>query len=319
MAISPRAFSRLALANFAAMFLIIATGAAVRLTGSGLGCPDWPNCRRTDFVASLGQTHAVIEDGNRLVTGLLIVLTIVTVLAAIVRTPRRADLVWLSTGLVAGVLADALLGAIVVYTKLNPWLVSGHLALSLAMVVLAGVLYHRATHRYGPGARAELRCPWTVALARWLWVAIGLTLLAGMATTGSGPHSGGNVGQDVARRLPFTLQDAAWVHSVCAVAFLGIVAGAYLVLERTGAARRVTTTAKRLLVVGAAQGVIGVVQYTTHLPALLVELHVIGATSLTIGVLQFQLVQVARDRELGLERVTVEPDVEPLVVQEVRT
>ena len=80
-----------------------------------------------------------------------------------------------------------------------------------------------------------------------------------------------------------------------------------------------TTAAKRLLVVGAAQGVIGVVQYTTHLPALLVELHVIGAISLTIGVLHFQLVQVARDRELGLERVTVEPDVEPLVVQEVRT
>ena len=84
-----------------------------------------------------------------------------------------------------------------------------------------------------------------------------------------------------------------------------MVAGAYLVLERTGAAARVTTGAKRLLVVGAAQGVIGVVQYATHLPVLLVELHVIGAVSITIGVLQFQLAQVARDREVGLERVVV--------------
>ena len=163
MAISPRAFSRLALANFAAMVLIIATGAAVRLTGSGLGCPDWPNCFRHQLTAPIGQVHPVIEDANRLVTVLLVVLTIVTVLAAVLRTPRRRDIVWLSAALVGGVVADALLGAIVVYTKLNPWLVSGHMALSLAMVVLAGVLFHRATYRYGPGARRELRCAWTVS------------------------------------------------------------------------------------------------------------------------------------------------------------
>jgi len=239
---------------------------------------------------------------------------VVVVLAALLRSPRRRDLVWLSAALVGGVVADALLGAIVVYTKLNPWLVSGHMALSLGMVVLAGVLYHRATHRYGPDARHELRCAWTVQLARWLWVAISLTLLAGMVTTGSGPHSGGSQGQDVARRLPIALHTAAWVHSVCAVAFLGLVAGAYLVLERTGAASRVTTGARRLLVVGAAQGIVGVVQYATHLPVLLVELHVLGAVSITIGVLHFQLAQVARDREVGLERtVVVQPAPAPLV------
>jgi heme a synthase len=313
-AISPRAFSRLALANFVAMVCIIATGAAVRLTGSGLGCPDWPNCFKHQLTAPLGQVHSVIEDANRLVTVLLVVLTVLTVLAALLRTPRRNDLVWLSAGLVGGVVADAMLGAIVVYTKLNPWLVSGHMALSLAMVVLAGVLFHRATHRYGPDARHERRCPWTVPLARWLWVAITATLVAGMATTGSGPHSGGSQGQDVARRLPFALHSAAWVHSVCAVAFLGIVAGAFLVLERTGAAARVTTVARRLLVVGAAQGLIGIVQYATHLPALLVELHVLGAVALTIGVLQFQLAQVARDREVGLEHAAIPvPAPSPLV------
>ncbi|HLK45940.1 MAG TPA: COX15/CtaA family protein, partial [Acidimicrobiales bacterium] len=220
--VTPRTFTRLALANFAATFLIIVTGAAVRLTGSGLGCPDWPNCHGTQFVAQL-QLHPAIEDANRLVTGLLVVLTVVTLLAALARRPRRTDLSWLSAALVGGIVADALLGAEVVYTKLNPWLVSGHMALSLSTVVLAGVLFHRSRHRYGATARHELRCPWTVPLARWLWVLLVATLLAGMATTGSGPHSGGSQGQLVAKRLPFTLHDAAWVHSVCAVAFVALV------------------------------------------------------------------------------------------------
>jgi heme a synthase len=313
-AVSPRGFSRLALACFATTFAVIATGAAVRLTGSGLGCPDWPNCRGHDFTASLGNVHAVIEDANRAVSGLLIALTIVTLVAAFVRVPRRTDLLVLSGGLVAGIVADALLGGLVVYTKLNPWLVSGHMALSLGIVVVAGVLYHRATHRYGPDARHDVRCPWTVPLARWLWVLLSLTLLAGMATTGSGPHSGSNEPGVVAKRLPFTLHAAAWVHSGCAVAFIGVVAGAFLVLAQTGAASRVTNGAKRLFLVGIAQGLVGVIQYATHLPVLLVELHVIGAAAITVGVLQFQLTQVARDREPGLAPPVVEEaDATPLV------
>ena len=314
MAVSPRVFSRLALANFVATIVIIATGAAVRLTGSGLGCPDWPNCLRHQLIAPIGQVHPVIEDANRLVSGIFVVLTVVTLVAAWSRRPRRGDLVALSAGMVGAVVADALLGEAVVYSKLNPWLVSGHMGLSLATVVLAGVLYHRATHVYGPDARHDVRCEWTVPLARWLWVLLTATVLAGTATTGSGPHSGGSQGQVVAKRLPFTLHAAAWVHSSCAVAFLGVIAGAYLVLERTGAASYVTRVARRLLVVGVAQGMIGVVQYATHLPIVLVELHVIGATALTVGVLRFHLAQVARDREPGVERVdAAEPEAAPLV------
>ena len=305
MAVSPRGFSRLALANLVSMVLIIATGAAVRLTGSGLGCPDWPECFRHQLTAPLGQVHSVIEDANRFVTVLLVVLLGVSLVGAVLRRPRRADLVWLSAALVGGVVADALLGAIVVYTKLNPWLVSGHMALSLAMVVIAGVLFHRSRHRYDEGARRDVRCEWTVPLARWLWVLLPATLLAGMTTTGSGPHSGGSTSQDVARRLPFSLQATAWVHSVCAIAFIGTVAGAYLVLTRTGAPRKIVEGAGRLLAVGAAQGVLGVVQYATKLPVVLVELHVLGAAALTIGVLRFQLLQVARDTEPGTERVPV--------------
>jgi cytochrome c oxidase assembly protein subunit 15 len=302
------------MANFAAMFFIIASGAAVRLTGSGLGCADWPNCQRGQLTASLGQWHSVVEDANRMITVALVILTVATVVAAMARTPRRGDLVWLSGALVAGVIADALLGAEVVYSKLNPWLVSSHMALSIAMLLAAGVLHHRSKYRYGAADRAEVRCAWTVPLARWLWLPLSLTLLAGMGTTGAGPHAGASQGQLVARRLPWALIDAAWLHSVCAVAFLGIVAGAYLVLARTGAASRVVGGAQRLLVIGTAQGLIGVTQYLTHLPVLLVELHVIGAASVAVGVLHFQFAQVARDREPGLERAVVATPVAPTLV-----
>jgi cytochrome c oxidase assembly protein subunit 15 len=301
-AITPRAFRALALVDLCALCLITATGAAVRLTGSGLGCPDWPNCFQHQFVASLGSTHSLIEDGNRFVTVVVVVLTGVTVVAAWLRTPRRTDLVWLSASLVGGVVADALLGAAVVYSKLNPWLVSSHTALSLALIVAAGVLFHRSGHRYGPGARRDVRFAGSVPFARCLWLAFGVTALTGMATTGSGPHSGGSVGQLIARRLPFSLESAAWVHSAAAAAFLALVAGGYLVLVYVGAASQVIVGAQRLLVVGCAQGVLGVVQFATHLPIALVELHVIGAVSLAIGVLQFQLRQVARDREDGITR-----------------
>jgi cytochrome c oxidase assembly protein subunit 15 len=304
-AITPRGFRALALVDLVALCVITASGAAVRLTGSGLGCPDWPNCFQHRFVASLGSTHSVIEDANRFITVFVVVLTCVTVLAAWRRRPRRTDLLWLSWGLVAGVVADALLGAAVVYSKLNPWLVSGHTALSLALIVTGGVLYHRSGHRYGADARHDVRCASSVPVARGLWIALGATVLTGMATTGSGPHSGGGMGQLVARRLPFSLQSAAWVHSATAAAFLALVAGAYLVLVGAGAARPVLVGAERLLAVGLAQGAIGISQYATHLPIALVELHVVGAVSLTIGVLQFQLRQVARDREIGIDAPVV--------------
>src|ERR1019366_7017164 len=194
-----------------------------------------PNCSGHHLTASLGQVHAVIEDANRLVTVLLVVLVAVTLLAAILRRPRRSDLVWLGAALVRGGVARALLGAVVVYTKLNAWLVSGHMALSLGMVVIAGVLHHRSRYRYDDSARHDVRCEWSQPLARLLWALLGVTLLAGRI----------------------------------------------------------------------ARGMLGVVQYATKLPVVLVELHVLGAVSLTIGVLRFQLLQVARDPDPGVELAAV--------------
>ena len=140
-------------------------------------------------------------------------MTAATLIAAWLREPRRRDLVVFSGLLVVGVVADAVLGAFVVYSKLNPWLVSLHLLLSLAMVVVGAVLYHRSKYVYGPGARADVRDAHFLLIARLLWIPFTVVLVAGTSTTGSGPHAGASQGQLVARRLPFALLVAAWMHS----------------------------------------------------------------------------------------------------------
>ena len=293
---SPQTVTRLSLASFIGLALIVVSGAAVRLTGSGLGCPDWPTCYRNRLTVST-SLHPLIEFSNRMVTVFLVVVIAALVIAAHRRTVRRRDLIWLSWGLVGGVVGDAVLGGIVVYTKLNPYLVMVHMWFSLALLSLGVVLYHRSRYDYAPQARAEIVSPATRKVAWLLDGIFVLIVIAGTATTGAGPHAGGSEGQVLAKRIPVALRDIVMVHSSLGVIFLGVVAGMFLVLEGTGAPSRLRGAAKRLLIVGFAQGIIGFVQYATHLPPLLVELHVLGATSLTIGVTTFQLTQVARDKD----------------------
>ncbi|MGH9019686.1 MAG: COX15/CtaA family protein [Acidimicrobiales bacterium] len=299
--VSGPAFRWLALASFVSMILIVLTGAAVRLTGSGLGCPDWPNCFRHQFVAKW-RFHQAVEDGNRLVTVVLFVVVLATFVAAWRRAPRRTDLVAASGLLIVGLIAQALLGALVVYSKLNPWLVALHLLLSLAMVVVGAVLYHRSKYVYGPGARADVRDPHFRLIARLLWVPFVAVLVAGTVTTGAGPHAGSSSGQLHARRLPIALIDATWIHSAAALLFIGLVTGLVFAVWRADVPAALKLGVRRLVLVSLVQAAIGLTQYLTHLPAALVELHVAGATSLTIGVTQFHLRQSAHDREPGTRR-----------------
>jgi heme a synthase len=292
----PRTLTRLAMFTTLALGLIVITGAAVRLTGSGLGCPDWPSCYQHQLTAS-ASIHPVIEFSNRLVTVALVILVGVTVVVAHLRKPRRTDLILLGWLLVLGVVGDAVLGGIVVYTKLNPYLVMTHMWLSLAMVAVGMTLFHRSRYDYSPGARADVASP---ATRRVAWVITGLFILvvmAGTATTGTGPHAGGSQGQLVAKRIPVALRDMVLVHSALAVAFIGVVLATFVILEGIGAPARLRGASKRLFLIGLAQGVIGFIQFATHLPAWLVELHVVGAVSLTMGVAGFQLAQIARDKE----------------------
>jgi cytochrome c oxidase assembly protein subunit 15 len=244
-----------------------------------------------------------------MVTLLLILVTAATFLAAILREVCRQDLIILSGMLIAGVVADAVLGAFVVYSKLNPWLVSMHMLLSLSMVVISAVLYHRSKYVYGPGARNDVRDRRFLVIARLLWIPFVVLLITGTMTTGSGPHAGASQGQLVARRLPFAFSSAAWVHSLAAVLFIGLVTGLLFAIWSSGAPSALRLGVRRLVVISLIQAAIGVTQYLTHVPPLLVELHIVGAVSLTIGVTQFHLKQSAQDREPGTERVDrrVEP------------
>lgn len=296
---TPAVFRWFAYAAFLSMIIIVITGAAVRLTGSGLGCPDWPTCFH-NRIAGSWSIHPLIEYANRLVTVTLVVVTGVTFVAAILRTPRRRDLVVLSGLLILGVFGDAILGAFVVYSKLNPWLVSSHMLLSLSMVVTSAILYHRSKYQYGPGTRHEVRSRQFLWIARLLWIPFLLVLATGTATTGSGPHAGSAMGQLVARRLPFAFVDVTWVHSVAATLFVGIVLGLFVAVWQSAAPMPLQKGVRRLVLIALVQAIIGVTQYLTHVPAVLVGLHVAGAISLCIGVTQFHLRQSAHDREVGI-------------------
>jgi len=297
--LTPAVFRWFAYAAFLSMIVIVLTGAAVRLTGSGLGCPDWPTCFHNK-VAGSWSIHPLIEYANRMVTVTLVVLTGVTFIAAWLRSPRRRDLIVLSGLLVLGVVLDAVLGAFVVYSKLNPWLVSIHLLLSLSMVVASAVLYHRSKYQYGAGTRAEVRSRQFLWIARLLWVPFVVLLATGTMATGSGPHAGSSIGQLHARRLPFAFASATWVHSLAATLFVGIVLGLFVAVWQSKAPLALQKGVRRLVIIALAQALIGAVQYLTHVPPVLVELHVLGATSLCIGVTQFHLRQTAHDREIGI-------------------
>jgi cytochrome c oxidase assembly protein subunit 15 len=301
--VSATAFRWFAFTSFLSMILIVLSGAAVRLTGSGLGCPDWPTCFHGRVTGSW-SIHPLIEYGNRMITALLIVVTAVTFLAALFRQPRRHDLIVLSGMLIVGIIADAILGAFVVYSKLNPWLVSLHLLLSLGMVVIGAVLYHHSKYIYGPGARSDVRDPHFRTIARLLWIPFVILIITGTGATGSGPHSGATQGQVVAKRLPFAFSSAVWVHSVAALFFIGLVVGLLFAIWQTSAPRALQLGVRRLVMIALVQAAIGVTQYLTHVPVVLVELHIAGAVSLTIGVTQFHLRQSAHDREPGTKRNT---------------
>ncbi|HEY5244419.1 MAG TPA: COX15/CtaA family protein [Acidimicrobiales bacterium] len=286
--VGPTAFRHLAVVSLVMVVLIVVTGAAVRLTGSGLGCADWPDCSTGHLTPPL-QFHSLVEFGNRMVTVLLTIVVAVTFVASLRRRPFRRDLAWLSAGLIGGVLLEAVMGGIVVYTKLNPYLVMVHFLAALPLVVDAVVLLHRCSRDYAAGAGRRLVARPIVLLGRGLVVLLTLVLAAGAATTGAGPHAGSAQGQLVAKRIPVPLRDMAELHSSLALLLVGVALSLAVALHAIDVPERVRRAARILVVTLVAQAAVGYTQYFTHLPAGLVEIHVIGATVLVVGVVQFLL------------------------------
>lgn len=286
--VSPAAFRRLCQVTVVMVTLIVLSGAAVRLTGSGLGCSDWPDCTHGHLTPPL-QFHSLVEFGNRMVTVVLTVVVVATVLASLRRRPYRRDLVWLSLGLVGGVVLQAVMGGIVVYTKLNPYVVMVHFLASMPLVVVAVVLLHRAPRDYSKGS-GRLAVPRPVRPLSWLLAGLlSLVLAAGSATTGASPDAGSSQGQERAKRIPVPLHTLAELHATMALFLVGFASALALALHAMDVPERVRRAGRILVAVFFVQAGVGYAQYFTHLPALLVELHVAGATVLVIGTTHFVL------------------------------
>lgn len=275
--VSPEGYRRVALVALGALSLIVLTGAAVRLTGSGLGCPDWPKCYGK-VIAPL-ETHAVIEYGNRILSGLVGVVAIAAGVLPWRRRPFRRDLAALGALLPVGVVAQAVLGGFTVRHHLAPGFVMAHFALSMLILVAAVSLAWRASHEPGGRPRsADRLAVWSV---RGLFLLGGLTILVGTAATAAGPHAGGAGTGDEINRLELrgagTLDWVISRHAILAALLGAASVAVWLLLRRRRAsagARRAVSAVVALLAV---QGAVGMAQYALELPAEIVWVHVVLA------------------------------------------
>jgi heme a synthase len=271
--VSSAAVSRMALANAVANGAIVITGGAVRLTGSGLGCPTWPRCTDESFVATPELAgHGAIEFGNRLLTFVLTAIAIATVVA-VWRSARR-DLRPLAALSLLGIPAQAVLGGITVLTGLNPWTVAAHFLVSMVLVAVATTLWLRSRE---PGVGGPLvRRPFLLLVAG-IAAVTAVVLVLGTVVTGSGPHSG----DPEAGRTGFDPELVSQLHADVVFLLLGLTVALLVALYATDSPARVRRAARDLLIVQLAQGVIGYVQYFTDLPVVLVLLHMLGAVLVT--------------------------------------
>ena len=285
--LSPLAYRRITIVAAVLLAIIIVTGAAVRLTSSGLGCPVGVSCPKSQLQAhGPSSEHATIEHLNRLFTGLVSVAVILAVLGSLVRTPRRRDLVWLSWGLVAGVFLQAVLGQLTVAFDLKPGFVMAHFLVSIVLLSDALVLVRRSGQPGGPAHAVVTRR--TVVLGRVLVGLATLVLFTGTVVTGAGPHSGGGKHDNVAR-LDIKLETAARVHSGFVWILLAAVLAMVWIARRDRAPRGVHQRVTVLLVLLVAQGAIGYIQYFNDIPAFLVGVHVAGATAVWSATLMLLL------------------------------
>ncbi len=254
---------------------LVLTGGAVRITGSGLGCPTWPECTPGSYTPvphqAEGQLHAWIEFGNRLLTFALVAVSLAVLIHVLYK--RRRDLRSLAIGQLLGILGQGVLGGITVLTDLHPLPVAGHLLLSIILIAGAASLYSR--REYSARPRTDL----DTLTKRISLLHIGLTfvvIILGTIVTGSGPHAG----DEKAQRFGFDIRVVAWLHADAVIALLGLTA-AFFILVRSDKelVRRIAV----FTAIALAQGAIGYIQYFTGIPEILVAAHLLGATLVWIA------------------------------------
>jgi cytochrome c oxidase assembly protein subunit 15 len=289
---SPLLLQRAAFVSLALNVLLVVTGGAVRLTGSGLGCPTWPRCTDASYTPTAEQGyHGLIEEGNRAL-GLIVGLVAAAVLAlALLRLVRDRRQVGWAAAVLAGIPAQAVLGGITVLTNLNPWVVAGHFLASMA-VILAAYRLWLATGEPAGAVRPQVGAPLR-ALNRVLLAVAGAVLVVGTVVTGSGPHAG----DEKAHRTGLDPGMVAQLHADLVMLLIGLSVAWLFALRAVRAPEAARRAAAVLVGVELAQGAIGFVQYFTHLPALLVGLHLAGACAVWLAALHAQTTIRVREPE----------------------
>jgi cytochrome c oxidase assembly protein subunit 15 len=268
---------------------LVLTGGAVRLTGSGLGCPTWPECTPGSYTPvphqEEKQLHAWIEFGNRLLTFALLLAALLVVLNILIT--RRKDLRLLAAGQVLGILGQGVLGGITVLTDLHPATVASHLLLSMLLIAGATSLYSR---RHVPSARISAPTKTISVLSRAHVLVSFLVLILGTLVTGSGPHAG----DEKSPRFGFDIQTVAWIHADAVIFLMGLTV-AFLV---TASLAQVSKRAIYIFLgISLAQGAIGYLQYFTGIPEILVAAHLLGATVFWIASWRVRLSVVRAPQE----------------------
>lgn len=286
--VEDRYYKVLATVIFALLVVIVFTGAAVRVTGSGLGCPTWPKCTHSTVYTNSFAAPGLIEFGNRVITALITLAVVAGVVGAVLRRTFRWDLFWYALACFAGVVAQAVIGGLSVIYHLAPGFVMGHYVLSMIVIIAGYGLYWRAiSEPYVDVPGGDFA---TVVATRALFVLGGAAIVLGTAATAAGPHAGGAGTNDVVTRLYFkgsdTLDWTIHVHGYVVTAFGLASIAMWWFARRREAIPELRRTYTRLCVLLALQGALGIVQYETHLPEGVVWVHVILATLTWVGLVR---------------------------------
>jgi cytochrome c oxidase assembly protein subunit 15 len=265
--------------------VIVVTGGAVRLTGSGLGCPTWPKCTDDSLTATSAMgLHGAIEFGNRMLTYVLCAAVGWAIIAARSQKPWRRSLTRLGWAQFWIVMSNAILGGIVVLVGLNPYTVAAHFLLSTALITVAAFMWQRT--REGDAAARPLVGKSVQQLVWFLVVASVLLIAAGTVVTGAGPHAGDSSKVD---RIPISWETVAKLHAVLAWIVVTLTFALWFVLKAVDAPSGPLRRTRDLFLILLSQGVIGYVQYFTDLPEALVALHMLGSCLVWIGVVRVLL------------------------------
>ena len=273
---------RISLANLIAQSGIIVTGAVVRLTGSGLGCPTWPDCAPGSLIPVAGQVegfHKYIEFGNRTLTFLVLAISIALFVFSLLNEKRNI-IVWSFLPLI-GTLSQAVLGGITVLTGLHPSTVMAHFLLSIVLVGISVKIYD-----YFNNKKVYKVLPKIVDNYVKIVTLVGLAvIILGTITTGSGPHSG----DEIAARFDLDIRVIAWLHADSVLLFVGLIIGLLVITKLNSDSNHLFKTTRTLFIICLVQGFIGYVQWFSNLPWILVSFHVIGAVIIWIAIVNLAL------------------------------